>query len=151
MAGELRPACSVWWQSTGGVVSLVAVNLHRQGSRRRLLGIALTVLLGATLLVVLPATAAAADPGGSGGNPVACENTLPGTPSSTWDVSGSGSTTIQGFATQMSVNVSETVHFKVKTPARSYTCLLYTSDAADEEDSVDLGGRRIIKKKKKKK
>src|SRR5665648_291901 len=30
-----------------------------------------------------------------------------------------------------------------------YTCLLYTSDAADEEDSVDLGGRRIIKKKNK--
>eukprot|EP00658_Telonema_sp_P-2_P001700 TRINITY_DN10647_c0_g1_i1.p1 TRINITY_DN10647_c0_g1~~TRINITY_DN10647_c0_g1_i1.p1 ORF type:complete len:131 (-),score=38.99 TRINITY_DN10647_c0_g1_i1:72-464(-) len=32
----------------------------------------------------------------------------------------------------------------------TYRCLLYTSDAADEEDSVDLGGRRIIKKKKKK-
>eukprot|EP00658_Telonema_sp_P-2_P012723 TRINITY_DN14840_c0_g3_i3.p1 TRINITY_DN14840_c0_g3~~TRINITY_DN14840_c0_g3_i3.p1 ORF type:complete len:124 (+),score=54.75 TRINITY_DN14840_c0_g3_i3:79-450(+) len=31
----------------------------------------------------------------------------------------------------------------------SGACLLYTSDAADEEDSVDLGGRRIIKKKKK--
>ena len=31
-----------------------------------------------------------------------------------------------------------------------YTCLLYTSDAADERSSVDLGGRRIIKKKKKK-
>ena len=30
-------------------------------------------------------------------------------------------------------------------------CLLYTSDAADELDGVDLGGRRIIKKKKKKK
>src|SRR5665648_815161 len=30
----------------------------------------------------------------------------------------------------------------------SIPCLLYTSDAADEEDSVDLGGRRIIKKKK---
>ena len=30
----------------------------------------------------------------------------------------------------------------------STACLLYTSDAADEEDSVDLGGRRIIKKKK---
>ena len=29
------------------------------------------------------------------------------------------------------------------------TCLLYTSDAADEEDSVDLGGCRIIKNKKK--
>eukprot|EP00658_Telonema_sp_P-2_P036401 TRINITY_DN26346_c0_g1_i2.p1 TRINITY_DN26346_c0_g1~~TRINITY_DN26346_c0_g1_i2.p1 ORF type:complete len:234 (-),score=29.10 TRINITY_DN26346_c0_g1_i2:44-745(-) len=33
---------------------------------------------------------------------------------------------------------------------RQCTCLLYTSDAADEEDSVDLGGRRIIKKKKEK-
>eukprot|EP00658_Telonema_sp_P-2_P028684 TRINITY_DN21936_c0_g1_i3.p1 TRINITY_DN21936_c0_g1~~TRINITY_DN21936_c0_g1_i3.p1 ORF type:complete len:873 (-),score=240.44 TRINITY_DN21936_c0_g1_i3:14-2632(-) len=33
--------------------------------------------------------------------------------------------------------------------AGSLVCLLYTSDAADEEDSVDLGGRRIIKKKKK--
>ena len=31
---------------------------------------------------------------------------------------------------------------------RPYTCLLYTSDAADERSSVDLGGRRIIKKKK---
>ena len=31
------------------------------------------------------------------------------------------------------------------------TCLLYTSDAADERSSVDLGGRRIIKKKKQQK
>ena len=31
---------------------------------------------------------------------------------------------------------------------RRCTCLLYTSDAADERSSVDLGGRRIIKKKK---
>ena len=30
-------------------------------------------------------------------------------------------------------------------------CLLYTSDAADERSSVDLGGRRIIKKKKRSK
>src|SRR5678815_3534935 len=29
---------------------------------------------------------------------------------------------------------------------RYYVCLLYTSDAADERSSVDLGGRRIIKK-----
>ena len=31
---------------------------------------------------------------------------------------------------------------------RNGDCLLYTSDAADERSSVDLGGRRIIKKKK---
>ena len=34
--------------------------------------------------------------------------------------------------------------------APTCTCLLYTSDAADERSSVDLGGRRIIKKKKRK-
>src|SRR5450756_3094177 len=34
---------------------------------------------------------------------------------------------------------------------RRLTCLLYTSDAADDLLCVDLGGRRIIKKKKKKK
>ena len=33
--------------------------------------------------------------------------------------------------------------------AAPVTCLLYTSDAADERSSVDLGGRRIIKKKNK--
>ena len=32
--------------------------------------------------------------------------------------------------------------------AQRLVCLLYTSDAADERSSVDLGGRRIIKKKK---
>src|SRR5450756_3193663 len=32
--------------------------------------------------------------------------------------------------------------------AGTYTCLLYTSDAADDLLCVDLGGRRIIKKKK---
>ena len=36
----------------------------------------------------------------------------------------------------------------VKTINNYKCCLLYTSDAADERSSVDLGGRRIIKKKK---
>ena len=36
----------------------------------------------------------------------------------------------------------------VDQPVKTYSCLLYTSDAADERSSVDLGGRRIIKKKK---
>src|SRR5664279_3353132 len=43
-------------------------------------------------------------------------------------------------------NVFPSVSFTRERRARM-ACLLYTSDAADEEDSVDLGGRRIIKKK----
>ena len=39
------------------------------------------------------------------------------------------------------------VHFTVFALAPAHGCLLYTSDAADERSSVDLGGRRIIKKK----
>src|SRR5664280_1710708 len=34
---------------------------------------------------------------------------------------------------------------KINLVSQLTSCLLYTSDAADEEDSVDLGGRRIIK------
>ena len=34
-----------------------------------------------------------------------------------------------------------------RVPGLFQICLLYTSDAADERSSVDLGGRRIIKKK----
>ena len=43
------------------------------------------------------------------------------------------------------VDVAQQLH--QKSPA-NHTCLLYTSDAADERSSVDLGGRRLIKKKK---
>ena len=39
--------------------------------------------------------------------------------------------------------------FTTEAEARTWLCLLYTSDAADERSSVDLGGRRIIKKKTK--
>ena len=54
---------------------------------------------------------------------------------------------------EMTRSVSELV---CASRSRSYTiftrartsCLLYTSDAADERSSVDLGGRRIIEKKR---
>ncbi|CCQ48349.1 putative uncharacterized protein [Pseudarthrobacter siccitolerans] len=51
---------------------------------------------------------------------VACENTQPGSPSSEWRVTGAGDSTIQGYATSMSVNVGQTVTFKVKTNASAY-------------------------------
>ena len=43
--------------------------------------------------------------------------------------------------------VAEMAYALLKQLMRWYSCLLYTSDAADERSSVDLGGRRIIKKK----
>ena len=47
-------------------------------------------------------------------------------------------------------NVSDKTFCTGAIPGSSI-CLLYTSDAADERSSVDLGGRRIINKKKKEK
>ena len=45
---------------------------------------------------------------------------------------------------ERNIDMKEVSHGKL------YTCLLYTSDAADEEDSVDIGGGGIFKKKQKK-
>ena len=81
------------------------------------------VLVAGLLVGVSPARAA--DPCAPLVNPVACENSQPGTPASTWDVSQAGSSTIQGFATDISANVGTTVHFKVKSPARSYRLDIY--------------------------
>jgi len=50
-------------------------------------------------------------------NPIPAENQLAGNPQSEWDVSGSGDATIQGFATDISVNKGSTISFKVTTPA----------------------------------
>ena len=55
-----------------------------------------------------------------------------------------------GVATMGTALTPEHVQQLARVAQRILLCLLYTSDAADEEDSVDLGGRRIIKKKKKK-
>src|SRR5262245_1236520 len=47
-------------------------------------------------------------------NPIVLENQLPGNPASEWDVSGSGNPSIQGYATDISVNRGATVTFKIK-------------------------------------
>ena len=41
-------------------------------------------------------------------NPIVCENSKPGNPPSEWDISGAGDPSIQGFATEISVNQGET-------------------------------------------
>lgn len=58
-------------------------------------------------------------------NPVACENSKPGNPPSEWDVSGAGASTIQGFATNISVNQGQTISFKIKTNALLYRLDIY--------------------------
>ena len=58
-------------------------------------------------------------------NPIACENSKPGNPPSEWDIVGSGDPSIQGFATDISVNRGKTVHFKIKTDATKYHLDIY--------------------------
>nr|WP_230209030.1 N,N-dimethylformamidase beta subunit family domain-containing protein [Tetrasphaera sp. HKS02] len=83
--------------------------------------LAAAALAFAPLQVLLADTAAAAGPCGPPVvNVIACENTLQGDPASDWQITGSGSTTIQGFATSMSVNPGDTVQFKIKTPSTGY-------------------------------
>ncbi len=55
---------------------------------------------------------------------IAQENALPGTPQSVWDV-GTGSTNIEGYATQMSVNHGQTVQFKINTDSNNYRIDIY--------------------------
>jgi hypothetical protein len=62
---------------------------------------------------------------GAPANAVEAENCLPGTDSSVWWLDDSGDATIQGFATDISVNAGQTVRFKVKTTARAYTIDIY--------------------------
>ena len=94
------------------------------GSRTRLtrlLTLPVTIILVAgALLAGLPPTQAAA----SCGNPIACENQLPGTPQSVWDV-GSNDSYIQGFADPFSVNVGGSINFKIQTAASSYSIDIY--------------------------
>ena len=90
---------------------------YRRGKVRPHLGFILLLLLP------LPLFGAPCDPPIT--NPILCENTKPGNPSSEWDVSGSGDPSIQGFATDISVNHGATVRFKVDTDATDYRIDIY--------------------------
>nr|WP_246378118.1 DUF4082 domain-containing protein [Nocardioides ginsengisegetis] len=76
-------------------------------------------------LVPIGSASAAGDPCGAGGNRIACENSLPGTPKSVWDVAGSGATDIQGFSTDISVDVGQRIDFKIDTTATAYSITIY--------------------------
>ena len=84
--------------------------------------LALSVMGGQALLADT-ASAAPCDPPVL--NPIVCENSKPGNPPSEWDVSGAGDSNIQGFATDISVDQGQTVHFKIDTPATDYRLDIY--------------------------
>ena len=57
---------------------------------------------------------------------IAAENQLPGVPASVWDISGAGDPSLQGFATDISVNQGQTVSFKIDdTSGASYHIDVY--------------------------
>jgi hypothetical protein len=58
-------------------------------------------------------------------NPIEAENCLPGTPQSQWYIIGAGSTSIQGYSTDISVNAGQSVFFKVSTSASQYKIDIY--------------------------
>ena len=58
-------------------------------------------------------------------NAIEAENCRTGSPSSQWYVSGTGSTNIQGFTTDISVNAGQTIYFKVSTTAVAYGIQIY--------------------------
>ncbi|WP_240771405.1 DUF4082 domain-containing protein [Nocardioides sp. GY 10113] len=69
---------------------------------------------------------AAVDPCAPSSNPVVCENSKSGTDPAVWDdFWGAGSDTIQGFATDISVDVGQKIDFKVDTDASSYDIDIY--------------------------
>lgn len=90
---------------------------------RRTMSALCAAVLAVGVLVVLPQSASA-EPCGPGGNPVACENSKPGDPASEWDIVYTGQSSVQGFATTMSVTPGGTVRFKIKASA-AYTVDIY--------------------------
>lgn len=65
------------------------------------------------------------DRGGKPGDSIVQENQLPGSPSTEWDINGSGDPTIQGFGHDISINCGETIFFKIKTDSTDYRIDIY--------------------------
>ena len=100
--------------------------LNVAGSRRnRLISVCSAVLVAAGLLAGVGARVVQAHAQATCSNPVQCENELPGTPESVWDTPGSANSTIAGFADPFSVNLGQTISFKISSPATSYKIDIY--------------------------
>jgi hypothetical protein len=100
-------------------------------TRRRLSISGLVRAAGAAALLVLSGTAPTTGPDAFAqvssclSNAIVCENQNTGAPGSEWDITGSGDASIQGFATDMSVNRGGTARFKIQTTASNYQIAIY--------------------------
>ncbi|MBD7958560.1 DUF4082 domain-containing protein [Microbacterium sp. Sa4CUA7] len=93
---------------------------------RRVAAIVIVALLAAALVALQPsARAEASSPCGAGVNRVVCENQQGGTDPEVWDIDGAGDPTIQGFATDISVNAGSPIDFKIDTDAADYKIDIY--------------------------
>ncbi len=82
--------------------------------------------LGTSLRAQAPAVQpVAVDPCAAPANKIVAENCRPGNRREEWDVNGGGDPEIQGFSTDISVNIGETVEFKIKTHSPRYRIDIY--------------------------
>ncbi|WP_235777033.1 N,N-dimethylformamidase beta subunit family domain-containing protein, partial [Rhizobium mesoamericanum] len=58
-------------------------------------------------------------------NPIILENQKTGNPQSEWGITGAGSSNIEGFATDISINRGQTVSFKINTNSSNYRIDIY--------------------------
>src|SRR5262249_6891926 len=58
-------------------------------------------------------------------NKISLENQLPGTAQSVWHLNGAGSTNIEGYATDISVDPGNTIDFKINTDSSNYRIEIY--------------------------
>jgi hypothetical protein len=87
-----------------------------------LAGLVIIAPMGATLSAAAAATPCTAPVV----SPVACENSQPGSDPSQWDIgSGTADESIEGFATDTSVNVGGSIGFKIHTNATAYTLNIF--------------------------
>ncbi|RYE54537.1 MAG: Mo-co oxidoreductase dimerization domain protein, partial [Rhizobiaceae bacterium] len=75
-------------------------------------------------------------------NKIALENMKQGNPRSEWGVEGDGDGNIQGFATEISTNIGQTVDFKIATDSANYRIDIYrlgyyNGDGARKVASID--------------
>ena len=94
---------------------------------RALAWIAVVSMIAAFLVLGDAPKSEAADPCGTGSNPIVCENSKTGTPRAVWDIgTTAGDDDIQGFSTTVSVKPGGTIGFKISAPqASAYTITIY--------------------------